>query len=166
MNTYRYNNGGLESIEPPAMTDLKWTGMGLISANHGEDYAWYCGLPSEEMVGEVAGGFNMAVYRATSDRAPYPFMAVVGFGGDCEDEIYFPQLGDIIDYASEHAPLLHTTVLAGVANRIDEAMKWLFDAEKGLFREHVQQANYRAYKAAEARRAKRTALGTEDGRRR
>jgi hypothetical protein len=35
-------------------------------------------------------------------------------------------------------------VLAGVADRIDGAMKWLFDAESGLFRDHVQEAHYRA----------------------
>ena len=164
MNTYRFNNGVLEPIEASAMTDLKWTGMGLVSAQKGEDYAWYCGLPSEETVGDMAPGFNIAVYRATSARAPYPFMAVVGFGGDeCGDEVYFPQFTDLILYTRQHAHLLQLTLLSGVADRIDEAMKWLFHPDKGLFRDHVQHVNYRAYQDAQARRAKRAALGAAGG---
>ena len=77
--------------------------------------------------------------------------------GACPDEIHFPELRDVIAYAREHAQLLQLTVLAGLADRIDEAMKWLFDADRGLFRDHVRESYYRERRAAEARRAKRTA---------
>ena len=63
MNTYRFSNGVLEPIEPSALNDLKWGPMGDMAKND-EDYAWYCGLPSEETVGDTAEGFNIAVYRA------------------------------------------------------------------------------------------------------
>jgi hypothetical protein len=158
MNTYRFDNGVLEPIEPSAMTDLRWSPMGDMSANNGEDYVWHCGLPSEETVGETAEGFNIAVFRAASDRAPYPFMAIVGFGGECGEEIYFPRLGDLIRYTRDHAHLLQLTLLAGVEDRIDEAMRWLFHPKEGLFGEHVQEVNYRAYQEAQARRAKRAAM--------
>ncbi|MGB7759522.1 MAG: hypothetical protein WBL61_06820 [Bryobacteraceae bacterium] len=164
MNAYRYTNGTLELIEVPETTDLKWTPMGDMSAKNDEDYVWHCGLPSEETVGDTAEGFNIAVYRAASNRTPYPFVAIVGFGGECGEEIYFPQLGDLIRYTREHAPLLQLTLLAGVADRIEEAMKWLFHPKEGLFRDHVQEVNYRAYQEAQARRAKRAALATSDGR--
>ena len=157
MNTYRFNNGVLEPIEPSVMTDLKWTPMGDMSAKNDEDYVWHCGLPSEETVGDTAEGFNIAVYRAASDRALYPFVAIVGFGGERGEEIYFPQLEDLIRYARERAHLLQLTLLAGMAGRIDEAMKWLFHPKEGLFRDHVQQVNYRAHQEAQARRAKRDA---------
>src|SRR3974377_279344 len=98
MNAYRYSNGVLESIELPTITDLKWTPMGDMTAKNDEDYVWHCGLPSEETVGDTAEGFNIAVYRAASDRAPYRFVAIVGFGGECGEEIYFPQLRDLIRY--------------------------------------------------------------------
>jgi len=163
MNAYRYTNGVHELIELPETTDLKWTPMGDMSAQNDEDYVWYCGLPSEETVGEMAEGFNVAVYRAASDRAPHPFMAVVGFGGECGEDIYFPQLGDLIRYTRDHAPLLQITLLAGVEDRIDEAMRWLFHSKDGLFREHVQEVNYRAYREAQARRAKQAALGAANG---
>jgi hypothetical protein len=159
MNAHRYSNGALELIELPMITDLKWTPMGDTFAEKGEDYAWHCGLPSEETVGDTAEGFNIAVYRAASDRAPYPFMATVGFGGACSEDIYFPQLADLIRYAREQAPLLQLTLLAGVEDRIDEAMKWLFDPKDGLFREHVREVKHRACQEAQARRAKRAALG-------
>jgi hypothetical protein len=159
MNAYRYSNGVLELIELPDTTDLKWTPMGDVFAEEGEDYAWLCGLPSEETVGDTAEGFSVAVYRAVSDRAPYAFVATVGFGGACGEDIYFPQLGDLIRYVREQAPLLQLTLLAGVEDRIDEAMKWLFDPKDGLFREHVREVKHRAYQEAQARRAKRAALG-------
>ena len=63
----------------------------------------------------------------------------------------------MIAYAREHAQLLQLTVLAGVADRVDEVMKWLFDDKRGLFREHVRETYYQERKAAESRRAKRTA---------
>ena len=163
MNAYRYCNGMLELIELPTITGLKWTPMGDTLARDGEDYAWYCGLPSEETVGDTAEGFNIAVYRAASDRAPYPFVAVVGFGGESGEEIYFPQLTDLILYRRQHAHLLQLTLLAGVEDRIDEAMKWLFHPKDGLFRDHVQEVNHRAYQEAQARRAKRAALGAAVG---
>jgi len=163
MNAYRYSNGVLELIELPTITDLKWTSMGNVFAENGEDYAWYCGLPSEEAVGDTAERFNIAVYRAASDRAPYPFVATVGFGGECGEDIYFAQLGDLIRYVREQAPLLQLTLLAGVEDRIDEAMKWLFDPKDGLFREHVREVKHRAYQEAQAWRAKRTALGAGGG---
>ncbi len=159
MNVYRYGNGILELIELPDTTDLKWTPMGDVFAEKGEDYVWYCGLPSEETVGDTAEGFNIAVYRAVSDRAPYPFVATVGFGGACGEDIYFPQLGDLIHYAREQAPLLQLTLLAGVADQVDKAMRWLFHPDEGLFREHVREVKHRAHQEAQARRAKRTAAG-------
>jgi hypothetical protein len=64
----------------------------------------------------------------------------------------------VIAYAREHAQLLQLTVLAGIADRIDETMKWLFDPERGLFRDHVHEANHRARVAAEARRRLRNAV--------
>jgi hypothetical protein len=127
MNTYKYSNGVLESIEMP--TDLKWV-------QTGKNYFWYCGLPSEETVGDMAEGFNIAVYRAASDRAPYPFVAIVGFGGECREEIYFPQLEDLIHYARSHARLLQLTLLANFINLIHNAIKWLFDSKDGIFRDH------------------------------
>ena len=163
MDAYRYTDGVRELIVLPETTDLKWTPMGVMSAKNDEDYVWHCGLPSEETVGDTAQGFNIAVYRAASDRAPFPFMAVVGFGGECGEDIYFPQLGDLIRYTREHAPLLRLTLVAGVAERIDEAMKWLFHPKEGLFRDHVQQVNYRAKQEDRARRTERAALGAAGG---
>lgn len=165
MNAYRYTNGALELIEPSLMADLKWTAMGDTRVTQDEDYAWYCGLPSEETADGVALGFNLGVYRAASDRAPYPFMAVVGFGGDeCDGEIYFPQYSDLIRYTREHAHLLQLTVMASVMDRIDEAMKWLFDQDRGIFRDHVQGVFRREYQKERARRAQRVALGATEKR--
>jgi len=42
-------------------------------------------------------------------------------------------------------------------------MKWLFDADRGLFGDHVRESYYRDRKAAEARRAKRTARAGNAG---
>jgi hypothetical protein len=165
MSIYKYVNGALDPIEPPESTpELEWGPVGQPSSCEGADYTWYCGLPSEEMVGDLAGGFNLSVYRSASDRTPYPFVAVVDFGSDYGDEIYFPELRDVIQYAREHAQLLQVTMLAGVANRMDEAMKWLFDTDRGLFRDHVRESYRREQKTAEARRAKRAALQANAGR--
>jgi hypothetical protein len=158
MSTYKYADGALESIETPELLpELRWGPVGHPCPSDGEDYAWYCGLPSEGLSAGLAEGFSISLYRAATDRAPYPFMAFVDLGGDCPDEIHFPELRDVIAYVREHAQLLQLTVLAGIADRIDEAMKWLFDADRGLFRDHVRESYYRDRKAAEARRAKRTA---------
>jgi hypothetical protein len=48
-------------------------------------------------------------------------------------------------------------------DRIDEVMKWLFDADRGLFRDHVRESYYRERKAAEARRGKRAGLAGNAG---
>lgn len=158
MSTYKYANGALEPIEPQELIpEVKWGAVGRPCARDGEDYAWYCGLPSEGMSAGLAEGFSISLYHAATDRAPYPFMAFVDLGGDCSDEIHFPELRDVIAYVREHSQLLQLTVLAGIADRIDEAMKWLFDSESGLFRDHVLEADYRAWKAAEARRRSRNA---------
>jgi hypothetical protein len=123
MSTYKYVNGALEPIEPPEFTpELKWGPVGDPSARNGEDYAWYCGLPAEAFSAGLAEGFSISVYRATTDRAPYPFMAFVDLSDEGPDEIHFPELRDLIAYAREHAQLLQLTVLAGLADRIDEAM--------------------------------------------
>lgn len=132
--------------------------MGQPCPRDGEDYAWYCGLPSEGLSAGLAEGFTIGLYRAATDRPPYPYMAFVDLGGDCPDEVHFPELRDVIAYAREHAQLLQLTVLGGIADRIDETMKWLFDPESGLFRDHVHEANYRARMAAEARRRSRNAV--------
>jgi hypothetical protein len=159
MSTYKYADGALESIEPTGLIpELKWGAVGQPCPRDGEDYAWYCGLPSEGLSAGLAEGFNISLYRAATDRAPYPYVALVGLGDDCLDEVHFPELRDVITYAREHAQLLQLTVLAGIADRIDETMKWLFDTENGLFRDHVNEANYRARKAAEARRRSRNAV--------
>ena len=164
MSTYKYVNGALEPIEPPEFTpELKWGPVGDPSARNGEDYAWYCGLPAEAFSAGFAEGFSISVYRATTDRAPNPYMAFVDLSDDCPDEIHFPELRDVIAYAREHAQLLQLTVLAGLADRIDEAMKWLFDADRGLFRDHVRESYYRDRKAAEARRARRAAPAANAG---
>jgi hypothetical protein len=158
MSTYKYVDGALESIETPELLpELKWGPVGQPSPSDGEDYAWHCGLPSEGLSAGLAEGFTISLYRAATDRAPYPFMALVDLGGDCLDEIHFAELQDVIAYVREHAELLQLTVLVGITDRIDEAMKWLFDSESGLFRDHVHEANYRARKAAEARRRSRNA---------
>jgi len=158
MSTYKYVNGALEPIEPPEFTpELKWGPVGDPSGRGGEDYAWYCGLPAEAFSAGLAEGFSISVYRAATDRAPYPYMAFVDLSDDGPDEIHFPELRDVIAYAREHAQLLQLTVLAGNADRVDEVMKWLFDADRGLFRDHVRESYSRERKAAEARRAKRTA---------
>jgi hypothetical protein len=158
MSTYKYADGTLESIETPELLpELRWGPVGRPCPRDGEDYAWYCGLPSEGMSAGLAEGFTISLYRAATDRAPYPYMAFVDLGGDCPDEIHFPELRDVIAYVREHAQLLQLTVLAGIADRIDEAMKWLFDSESGLFRDLVHAANHRARKAAEARRRSRSA---------
>lgn len=159
MSTYKYADGALESIEPPELLpELNWGPVGHPCPRDGEDYAWYCGLPSEGLSAGLAEGFSISLYRAATDRPPYPYMAFVDLGGDCPDEIHFSELRDVIAYAREHAQLLQLTVLAGIADRIDETMKWLFDPERGLFRDHVNEANYRARKAAEARRRSRNAV--------
>ena len=159
MSTYKYVNGALEPIEPPELIpELTWGPMGDPSARNGEDYAWYCCLPSEALSAGLAEGFSVTVYRATTDRAPYPYMALVNFSDDYPDEIHFPELRDVIAYAREHAQLLPLTVLAGITDRIDEGMKWLFDVDRGLFRDHVRESYYRERKAAESRRAKRAGL--------
>ena len=158
MSTYKYVDGALESIETPdLLPELKLGPVGHPCPQDGEDYNWCCGLPSEGLSAGLAEGFSISIYRAVTDRAPYPFMAVVDLGGDCLDEIYFSGLRDVIAYAREHAQLLQLTVLAGIADRIDETMKWLFDSESGLFRDHVQEVYARARRAAEARRRARNA---------
>ena len=53
--------------------------------------------------------------------------------------------------------MLQVTVQAGIADRIDEVMKWLFDSESGLFRDHVHEVYARERRAAEARRRARNA---------
>ena len=159
MNTYKYADGVLESIETPELLpELRWGPVGHPHPRDGEDYAWYCGLPSEGLSAGLAEGFTISIYRAATDRPPYPFMALVDLGGDGPDEIHFSELRDVIAYAREHAHLLQLTVLVGIADRIDETMKWLFHSESGLFRDHVHEANYRAQKAAEARRRARNAV--------
>lgn len=158
MSTYKYVNTALESIETPELVpELKWGPVGHPCPRDGEDYTWYCGLPSEGMSAGLAEGFSISLYRAATDRAPFPFMAFVDLGGDCPDEIHFPELRDVIAYVREHAHLLQLTVLAGIADRIDEAMKWLFDSESGLFRDHVHEVYARERRAAEARRRARNA---------
>ena len=159
MSTYKYVNAALESIETlELIPELQWGPVGQPCPRDGEDYAWYCGLPSEGLSAGLAEGFTISLYRAATDRPPYPYMAFVDLGGDCPDEIHFPELRDVIAYAREHAQLLQLTVLGGIADRIDETMKWLFDPESGLFRDHVHEANYRARMAAEARRRSRNAV--------
>ena len=116
MSTYKYVNGALEPIEPPEFTpELKWGPVGDPSARNGEDYAWYCGLPAEAFSAGLAEGFSISVYRATTDRAPNPYMAFVDLSDEGPDEIHFPELRDVIAYAREHAQLLQLTVLAGLA---------------------------------------------------
>ena len=157
MSIYKYAGGALESIKTP---ELKWGTEGQLSARDGDDYLWCCSLPSEGLSAGLAEGFSISIYRAATDRAPYPYVALVGVGDDCLDEVHFPELREVIAYAREHAHLLQLTVLAGIADRIDETMKWLFDSESGLFRDHVREVNYRARKAAEARRRSRNAATT------
>jgi hypothetical protein len=159
MSTYKYVDTELESIETPdLLPELKWGPVGRSCPCDGEDYAWCCGLPCEGMSAGLAEGFTISLYRAATVRAPYPYMAFVDLGGDCPDEIHFPELRDVIAYAREHAQLLELTVLAGIADRIDEAMKWLFDSESAMFRDLVNEANHRAQKTAEARRRCRNAV--------
>jgi len=159
MSTYKYVNAALESIESPELIpELKWGTEGQPSPRDSEDYLWCCCLPSEGLSAGLAEGFSISIYRAETDRAPYPYVALVGMGDDCLDEVHFPELRDVIAYAREHSQLLQLTVLAGIADRIDETMKWLFDSESGLFRDHVHEVNYRARKAAEARRRSRNAV--------
>jgi len=161
MSTYKYADGALESIETPELLpELKWGPVGHPCPRDGEDYAWYCGLPSEGLSAGLAEGFSISLYRAATDRPPYPYMALVDLGGDYPDEIHFLELRGVIAYAREHAQLLQLTVLAGIADRIDEAMKWLFDSESGLFRDHVHEVYVRARRAAEARRRARNAAPT------
>ena len=160
MNTYKYASGVIEPIELPQQTpELTWTAVGQSSAHEAKDYAWHCCLPSEAMSAGMGAGFNITIYRAATERAPYPYMALVDLG-DYPGEIYFADLRDVIQYAREHAQLLQVTVLAGIADRIDEAMKWLFDSESGLFRDHVHEVYTRARRAAEARRRARNAAPT------
>lgn len=157
MNTYKYANGVIEPVELPDLTpELTLTAVGQSSAHEARDYAWHCCLPSEAMSAGMGAGFNITIYRAVSERAPYPYMALVDLG-DYPGEIYFADLPDVIQYAREHAQLLQVTVLAGIADRIDEAMKWLFDSESGLFRDHVHEVYARERRAAEARRRARSA---------
>ena len=159
MSTYKYADGALESIETPELLpELKWGTEGQPSPRDGDDYLWCCSLPSEGLSAGLAEGFSISIYRAATDRAPYPYVALVGVGDDCLDEVHFPELREVIAYAREHAQLLQLTVLAGIADRIDETMKWLFDSESGLFRDHVHEVNYRARMAAEARRRSRNAV--------
>ena len=157
MSTYKYANGIIEPIELPDLTpELTWTAVGRSSAHELHDYGWLCCLPSEAMSAGMGAGFNITIYRAVSERAPYPYVALVDLG-DYPGEIYFADLPDVIQYAREHAQLLQVTVLAGIADRIDEAMKWLFDPESGLFRDHVHDVYARERRAAEARRRARNA---------
>lgn len=159
MSTYKYSNGTIEVIELPVLTpELTWGPVGQ-SAHEGRDYEWLCGLPSETLSAGI-GVFSITIYRGVSDRAPYPFMACVDVG-DCIGEFYFPELRDAIQYATEHAQLLQVTVLAGISDQIDEAMRWLFDHQKGLFRDHVEEVYRRQRREAEARRrAARTSTAT------
>ena len=164
MSTYKYADGALESIETPELLpELRWGPVGHPCPSDGEDYAWYCGLPSERLSAELAEGFSISLYRAATDRPPYLYMALVDLGGDCPDEIHFSELRDVIAYVREHAQLLQLTVMAGIADRIDEAMKWLFDSESGLFRDHVHEVYARARRAAEARRRARNAAPAVTG---
>ena len=97
MSTYKYANGALESIEvPELLPELKWGPVGHPCPRDGEDYAWYCGLPSEGLSAGLAEGFTISIYRAATDRPPYPFMALVDLGGDGPDEIHFSELRDVI----------------------------------------------------------------------
>ena len=97
MSTYKYVNGALEPIELPEFTpELSWGAVGDPSARDDEDYAWYCGLPAEAFSAGLAEGFSVSVFRATTDRAPYPYMAFVDLSDDCADEIHFPELRDVI----------------------------------------------------------------------
>ena len=165
MRTYKYADGALESIETPELLpELTWGPVGHPCPRDGEDYAWYCGLPCEGLSAGLAEGFTISLYRAVTDRPPYPYLALVDLGGDSPDEIHFSELRDVIAYVREHAPLLQLTVLAAIADRIEETMKWLFDSESGLFRDHVHEVNYRAHKAAEARRRARNAMPVGGGR--
>jgi hypothetical protein len=108
MNTYKYSNGVLESIEIPT----EWVQTG--------NYAWYCGLPSEMAVPSTAEGFNIAVYRASSKQAPYQFVGFVGFNYKYYDkEIHFPQLEDLIHYVNKHVRLLYLTLLARIVDQFD-----------------------------------------------
>jgi hypothetical protein len=159
MSTYKYTNGVLESIETPELLpEIRWGPVGHPGPRDGEDYAWYCGLPSEGLSAGLAEGFTINLYRAATDRPPYPYMAFVDLAGDGPDEIHFPELRDVIAYAREHAQLLQLTVLAAITDRIDETMKWLFDSESGLFRDHVHEVYARERRAAEARRRARNAV--------
>ncbi|MCZ2146972.1 MAG: hypothetical protein LC126_04280 [Bryobacterales bacterium] len=158
MSSYKYANGVLESIETPELIpEIRWGPVGHPCPHDGEDYAWYCGLPSEGLSAGLAEGFTISLYRAATGRPPYPYMALVDLGGDDPDEIHFPELRDVIAYAREHAQLLQLTVLAGITDRIDGTMKWLFDSESGLFRDHVHEVYARQRRAAEARRRARNA---------
>jgi hypothetical protein len=153
MNSYKYTNGILESIELPELTpELTWGPVGSFAHHDGHDYKWHCGLPSEALSAGL-GVFSITIYRAASDRAPYPLMAFVDFG-DHPGEVYFPELRDLIQYAREHAQLLQVTVLAGIADQIDEAMRWLFDYKRGLFRDHVEDVYRRERRDSEVRRRK------------
>ncbi len=158
MNTYKYMNGTIESIELPEFTpELTWGPVGPSYAHEGKDYVWLSGLPSEAL-SAGAGIFSITIYRGVSDRAPYPFMACVDFG-DFPGEVYFPDLRDLIQYAREHAQLLQVAVVSGIADQIDEVMRWLFDPQKGLFRDHVQDVYREQRRVAEARRRAARAAG-------
>jgi len=150
MNCYKYTNGILESFELPDLTpELTWGPVGSCAHHDGKDYEWLCGLPSENLSAGL-GVFSITIYRSASERAPYPYMALVDFG-DYPGEVYFPDLRDLIHYAREHAQLLQVTVLAGIADQIDEAMRWLFDPQNGLFRDHVQDVYRHQWREAEMR---------------
>jgi hypothetical protein len=113
MNAYKYSNGVLESIEIPT----EWVQTG--------NYVWYCGLSSEMAVPSTAEGFNITVYRACGEQAPYQFVGFVGFNYD--KEIHFPQLEDLIHYVNKHVHLLYLTLLACIVDQ--------FDSKDSLFRD-------------------------------
>ena len=57
MSTYKYADGALEAIETPELLpELKWGPVGHPCPREGEDYAWYCGLPSEGLSAGLAEG--------------------------------------------------------------------------------------------------------------
>ena len=147
---YKYNAGVLEAIPCPAeWSSLIWGpyGGGPGASEH-EDYTWLYELPCE-----FSGGFRIQIYAGVSERVPYPFMAVVGFGDDFLDQIHFGSQPDLIRYAQEHAALLQVTMLENIADQISDVRRWLFDSECGLFSAHVRAQRRRQQRAAEARQA-------------
>lgn len=119
MSALRYVNGVLEQISNPLENgDITWGTIGETWVSNGEDYVWMTTLP-----GDYSQGFRIIVYRAASARARYPWMACVGFAADDSgDDVYFTSLTELTRYLKNHAALIHVTVLASIAERIDEAI--------------------------------------------